>query len=53
MVECTARKPCPDCGNAMYPQRPYIPFDWPGADEYDHWWCDICITSFDFEELPP
>jgi hypothetical protein len=32
---------------------PDMPSDWPGADEYDHYWCDVCVEAYDFDEVPP
>lgn len=44
-------KPCPRCAEMIPPMLPSCPMDWPGADEYDHYWCDDCGEAFELEEM--
>lgn len=44
-------KPCPMCAKAIPPMMPPIPMDWPGADEYDHYWCEDCVESFEMDDF--
>lgn len=43
--------PCPMCAKMIAPMMPCIPMDWPGADEYDHYWCADCAEAFEIDGL--
>lgn len=43
-------KDCPNCGSTMQPMMPAGGYAPEGFDpEYDHYWCEACVESFDLD----